>query len=61
MASILSRDDLTRKDREEIENILKKEISAIDEYDTTVLRARRGYLTPVEVETFKSVLEVKKK
>lgn len=50
---MLDRATLIPKDRELLEDILKKDISAMGEDDYAVLLARRDYLSKDEMEKFR--------
>lgn len=56
MAETLSRETLTPKDKELLEKTLVKIPSEMTEGDKGVIRARRGYLSAIELSTFEEVL-----
>lgn len=47
--------------KKELDQILSKPMSAINEYDVSILRARRSYLSDVELERYADFLEEKEK
>jgi len=57
MSEKISRETLSHKDKEMIEDILKKTPQELSDQDKKVLVARRPYLTSVEEEIFKVVFE----
>lgn len=60
MAETLSRETLTPKDKELLEKTLVKIPSEMTEGDKGVIRARRSYLSAIELANFEEVLNGEK-
>lgn len=58
MEETLDRTSLSLSDKTLLEKLLVKSPSALEEEEIGIIRARRAYLTSVEREIFKEVLEV---
>lgn len=58
---ILDRSSLGYADKKAIDDIVKKDPTALTDLEKSTLRARRMYLSPVESAMFESVLSVKVK
>ena len=58
MTETLNRSTLNQGDKSLLEKLLGKRPSEMGEGEIAIIRARRSYLTPMERETFKEILEV---
>lgn len=55
----LDKSTLILKDKQLLEEVLRKSIPEMGEEEVAIIRARRAYLTSVEREVFKEILEEK--
>jgi len=57
MEKVLDKSTLVQSDKKKLEDALIKSVSALNAEEIAVIRARSSYLTSVEKEVFKSILE----
>lgn len=54
---IITKEMLNSKDKKLLEDALKKNINDLSDFDKEIIKARREYLSSVEFNAFRSVIE----
>lgn len=54
---IITKEMLNSKDKKLLEDALKKNINDLSDFDKEIIKARREYLSSVELNAFRSVIE----